>query len=267
MEYHLTENSQIGSFYMAITGSTDGSIAIWDLTESVENFMRQIAGLQMENCLDFQKRPRTGRGSQGGRWWRSIDTKKPKKRPVNCKLREKGSNLSVSARRTESSKEKDDHLHETSETSMFKQSDDHVPLKVDDQSSLVSERKTDTLSPQISVVEAMQVFDNIHQSGVNCLFVSEIKNQRLNDSLSTFYIVSGGDDQAINCLRCDFELDPMMKSQNTNTNTNIHFNSKPVATNNCNQHFRIQNHQMQVTYLDKSISAHSSAVKGISYFI
>ncbi|KAG6412590.1 hypothetical protein SASPL_125273 [Salvia splendens] len=87
-------------------------------------------GLQMENCLDFQKRPRTGRGSQGGRWWRSIDTKKPKKRPVNCKLREKGSNLSVSGGRTESSKEKEDHLHGTSETSMFKQSDDHVPLKV-----------------------------------------------------------------------------------------------------------------------------------------
>ncbi|XP_042002796.1 uncharacterized protein LOC121752004 isoform X1 [Salvia splendens] len=252
------ENSQIGSFYLAITGSTDGSIAIWDLTLSVENFMRQIAGLKMENCLDFQKRPRTGRGSQGGRWWRSIATKKQKKRPVNCKLREKGCNLSVSGGRTESSKEKEDHLHETS---MFKQSDDRVPLKVDNQSSLVSERKTDNLSPQISVVEAMQVLDNIHQSGVNCLFVSEIRNQGLNDSMSTFYVVSGGDDQAINCLRCDLELDPTMKSQNMNAE--IHLNSKPVATNNCNHHFRIQNHQMLVTYLDKNKSAHSSAVKGV----
>ncbi|KAL1553047.1 hypothetical protein AAHA92_13772 [Salvia divinorum] len=245
------ENSQIGSFYLAITGSTDGSIAIWDLTESVENFMRHIADFQMENCIDFQKRPRTGRGSQGGRWWRSIDTKKPKKRPANCKLGEKANNISVSDGRSESSKEMEDHVHGTSETSIFKKSDDHVPLKVDNQSSLVSERKTDNLSPQTSVLEAMQVLDNIHQSGVNCLYVSDIENQGLNDSMSTFYVVSGGDDQAINCLRCDLELDHMLKLQNMNAK--IHFN----------HHFRIQNYQMQVTYLDKTISAHSSAVKGV----
>ncbi|XP_057790304.1 uncharacterized protein LOC131007161 isoform X2 [Salvia miltiorrhiza] len=255
------ENPQTGSLYLAITGSTDGSIAIWDLTECIENFMRQTAGFQMENCIDFQKRPRTGRGSQGGRWWRSIDSNKPKKRPGNCKLREKANNRSVSDGRMESSNETEDHVHGTSETSMFEQSDDHVPLKVDNQTSLVSGRKADYLSPQTSVLEAMQVLDAIHQSGVNCLFVSEIKNQRFHDSMFTFYVVSGGDDQAINCLRCDLELDPTMKSQNMNVK--IHFNTMAVAMNNCNHHFRIQNHQMQVTYLDKTISAHSSAVKGV----
>lgn len=241
---------------MAITGSTDGSIGIWDLTECVENFMRQIASLEMENCIEFQKRPRTGRGSQGGRWWRSIDSHKPKKKPGHCKLREKANIHSVSDERAESGNETENHVNGTL---MFEQSNDHVPLKVGNQASLVSGRKSDDLPPQTSVLEAMQVLDNIHQSGVNCLFVSDVKrNQRLPDSIFTFYVVSGGDDQAINCLRCDLELDPMMKSQNMNCST------MPEAMNNCNHRFVIQNHhQLQVSYLDKITSAHSSSVKGI----
>lgn len=249
---------------MAITGSTDGSIAIWDLTECVENFMRQIAGFHMENCIDFQKRPRTGRGSQGGRWWRSIDSHKPKKKPGNCKLEEKSNIHSVSVERKKSGNEMEDHVHGTSETSLFEQRNDQVPLKVGNQTSLESGRKTDGLSPQTTVLGATYVLDNIHQSGVNCLFVSDIKNQRLPDSIFTFYVVSGGDDQAINCLRCDLELDPMMDSQNMNVKN--HFTSIPVAMNNHNHHLRIQNHQMQVSYMNKITSAHSSAVKGIQYF-
>lgn len=264
MNYPFSENIQIGSLYLAITGSTDGSIAIWDLTECVENFMRQIAGFQMENCIDFQKRPRTGRGSQGGRWWRSIDSHKPKKRPGSCKLREKANIHSVSEGRMNSSNETEDHMYGTYETSMFEQSDDHVPLKVDNPTSLVSGMKTNYLSPQTRVLEAIQVLDNVHQSGVNCLFVSDIKNQILADSMFTFYVVSGGDDQAINCLRFDLKLDPMVKSQNMNVK--IHFTTMPVATYNYNHHYQIQNHQMQVTYLDKIISAHSSAVKGMCTF-
>lgn len=171
---------------MAITGSTDGSIGIWDLTECVENFMKQIASYEMENCIELQRRPRTGRGSQGGRRRRSMDSHKPKK---------KGNIYSVC--------------------------NDH---------DVVSGRKSDDL-PETSVLEAIQVLHNIHQSGVNCLFVSDIKgNQRVAaDSMFTFYVVSGGDDQAINYLRCDV---------------------------NCNHHFVIQNHH-QIT------SAHSSSVKGI----
>lgn len=252
---------ETGSLYLAITGSTDGSIAIWDLTECIENFMRQIPGFHMENCIDFQKRPRTGRGSQGGRRWRSIDSHKAKKKPGNCKLKGKANIHSVSVERTETGNKREDHVHGTSEASMFEQRNDHGTLKIGNLASLEPGRKIDDLSPHTGVLEAKYVLDNVHQSGVNCLYVSDIKNQRLPDSMFTFYVVSGGDDQAINCLRCDLELDPMMKSQSMNVKNN--FSNTPAAMNNHNHHLWIRNHQMQISSMNNITSAHSSAVKGI----
>lgn len=224
--------------------------------------MRQISGLEMENSMEFQKRPRTGRGSQGGRWWRSIDSHNAKKKPGHCIFREKANIHLVSAERTDSGNEMENHVHGTSETSLSEQSHVHVPLQVGNQASFVSGRKTDDLSPQTSVLVAVEVLDNIHQSGVNCLCVSDVKDHRLPKSMFSFYVVSGGDDQAINCLRCDLEINPVGKNSQ-NMNAKIHCTTKPVAVNNCYHHFLIQNHQMQVVYLDKIISAHSSAVKGI----
>lgn len=214
--FFFSESIQTGSLYLVITGSTDGSIGIWDLTECVENFMKQIASYEMENCIEFQRRPRTGRGSQGGRRRRSMDSHKAKK---------KGNIYSVCDERGESGNEIENDVNGTS---MFEESNDH---------DVVSGRKSDDL-PETSVLEAIQVLHNIHQSGVNCLSVSDIKGKQrvAADSMLTFYVVSGGDDQAINYLRCDVEIDPMNM--------------------NCNHHFVIQNRH-QIT------SAHSSSVKGI----
>ncbi|KAK4406885.1 WD repeat-containing protein 6 [Sesamum angolense] len=249
-------NIQTGSVYLAITGSTDGSIGIWDLTECVENFMRQISGLQMENCMEFQKRPRTGRGSQGGRWWRSIGSHSPKKKPLNCDLIGKTHTGLVSVGRMEN------HVYGTSETSLSGKSNAQVPFQVDNQASFLSVRKKDDLSPEASVLVAMHVLGNVHQSGVNCLNVSDVQDLRPADSRFSFYVISGGDDQAINCLRCDLKINPMLENS-ANMSMRIHCTTLPVAANNYSGHCLNKNHEMQFYNVDKIISAHSSAVKGV----
>ncbi|KAL5700386.1 hypothetical protein ACHQM5_025834 [Ranunculus cassubicifolius] len=66
------ESIQVGCAYILISGSTDGSITFWDMTESVQRFMERLSEVQPQSYIDSQKRPRTGRGSQGGRWWRTL---------------------------------------------------------------------------------------------------------------------------------------------------------------------------------------------------
>ena len=61
-----------GRVYLVLSGSTDGSITFWDRTESVENFVRYVSNSKVDKHIDCQKRPRTGRGSQGGRWWKAL---------------------------------------------------------------------------------------------------------------------------------------------------------------------------------------------------
>ncbi|XP_062084393.1 uncharacterized protein LOC133790668 isoform X2 [Humulus lupulus] len=66
------DNIQDRSVYVVISGATDGSVAFWDISESIDTFMCRVSVLHVEKFIDCQKRPRTGRGSQGGRWWRSL---------------------------------------------------------------------------------------------------------------------------------------------------------------------------------------------------
>ncbi|XP_051118553.1 uncharacterized protein LOC127242882 isoform X2 [Andrographis paniculata] len=128
---------QVGSLYMAFAGSTDGSIAIWDLTECVEDFMLQISKLEMENCMKVQTRPKTGRGSQGGQRWRSITNARNK--PVFFNLREKDNNGLVSiGRKPDFGME--NHAVETSEISISSKS--HVFLQEAPQTASASESKT-----------------------------------------------------------------------------------------------------------------------------
>ncbi|KAL0389770.1 UNVERIFIED_CONTAM: hypothetical protein Scaly_0334100 [Sesamum calycinum] len=107
----------------------------------------------------------------------------------------------------------------------------------------------------------MQFLGNVHQSGVNCLNVSDVQDLRPADSRFSFYVISGGDDQAINCLRCDLKINPMLRNS-VNMSMGIHCTTLPVAANNYSGHCLKKNHQMQFYNVDKIISAHSSAVKG-----
>ncbi|XP_078169265.1 transducin family protein / WD-40 repeat family protein [Carex rostrata] len=61
-----------GDRYVIISGATDGSITFWDLTQSINNFMQLVAEIQPQTLIDCQTRPKTGRGSCGGRKWRSL---------------------------------------------------------------------------------------------------------------------------------------------------------------------------------------------------
>lgn len=214
--------------------------------------MRQISGLELENCMEFQKRPRTGRGSQGGRRWRHVDNHSANKKPEHTILRETA-NIQIVP---DGCSDMENHVVGTSESSVSEQSN---------QAMFFSGREKDNLSPKTTVLMAVKVLDKIHQSGVNCLWVSGTKDHSLLDFISSFYVVSGGDDQAINCLRCDLEINPTRENSQI-LNGNIHCTIVPVGMSNSSHHFLIQNHQMQVLYLDKVTSAHNSAVKGIQEF-
>lgn len=61
-----------GDRYVIISGATDGSITFWDLTQSINSFMQLVAEIQPQTLIDCQTRPKTGRGSCGGRKWRSL---------------------------------------------------------------------------------------------------------------------------------------------------------------------------------------------------
>ncbi|CAN6285992.1 unnamed protein product [Urochloa humidicola] len=82
-----------GDRFLIVSGSTDGSITFWNLTETVHGFMQLISQTQPHMSIDCQKRPRTGRGSQGGRRrWRSLSNHSLKR---DGDITPDGSNLST----------------------------------------------------------------------------------------------------------------------------------------------------------------------------
>ncbi|XP_073147643.1 uncharacterized protein [Henckelia pumila] len=252
-------NMLFGNLYLAICGSTDGSISFWNLTECVENFMLQISSLQTESCMELQKRPRTGRGSQGGRWWRSMYApnhfKKILGEPNVLRKQTSPGVFSVQSQEPEMQS----HVCGASEISLSEQTNPLVSPQVSEQ---VSEQKKDESIPETRILAAAHVLNNVHQSGVNCLHVSDVKDLQLSDSRFSFYVVSGGDDQSINFIRCDLERNST--SQNSeNIAAKLDCVALPTSLSNCTNRCRILNHQMKVLCLDKIISAHSSAVKGV----
>ncbi|XVF80749.1 hypothetical protein PTKIN_Ptkin15bG0100100 [Pterospermum kingtungense] len=165
---------QIGNQYIVISGATDGSIAFWDITENVEMFVQRVSSLNIEKFIDCQKRPRTGRGSQGGRQWRSLNSSMSKKRfeGVDC------------------------------------------------------------------------------QGSENCFL---------------FTIVSGGDDQALNCLR--FKLTPASTHVDApeTIKSTIHDIIVKAAYDNCQNQNQNQTQNYHIRFFNnhRINSAHSSAIKGI----
>ncbi|CAH1434212.1 unnamed protein product [Lactuca virosa] len=185
------DKSQMRSLFMVISGSTDGSIAFWDVTEAVEAFMRKVSVLHKEDCNNFQTRPRTGRGSQGGRQWRSL--------------------------------EKTDN-------------DTSSDLGCAANGSTSQEKEIDTIWP-------LHVVKNAHQSGVNCLHVSDVRG--CESSCFSCNVISGGDDQALHSL--NFDVMGTDKS------------CKKHASYYCLQN----KYQIVFSHPDEIASAHCSAVKGV----
>ncbi|KAK3194383.1 hypothetical protein Dsin_025693 [Dipteronia sinensis] len=248
------DDVQIGSAYFVVSGATDGSIALWDLTESVEAFMRQLSTLHLEKLIDCQKRPRTGRGSQGGRWWRTLSSARPKKKP--------GSNSSTLNDGEGADCNIPDHTKCGSSTKSNDKESSTVQLT---DNAFEPGSITVDFGSEICEIQPIHVLKNAHQSGVNCLHVSEIRNCQNTDYGKQFSIVSGGDDQAIHCFGFDLSMpssDPYSKiitpavikpiTESENVKKLIYFGPKQ------NQYYgiRLFNHY-------RVSSAHSSAIKGI----
>ncbi|XP_059311756.1 LOW QUALITY PROTEIN: uncharacterized protein LOC132063295 [Lycium ferocissimum] len=247
-------NIQFGNRYIIISGSTDGCIAIWDLTDHVENFMRQLSAFQIGKGLDSQKRPRTGRGSQGGRQWRSLRSQVSNKITGDEQLSEvpvlKGKPDNGFGATTVPGTDKNVQHHALGGNSH-------------------SVENTDLVSPDTSTgmwklqkACPLHVFEDVHQSGVNCLHVSDINGHEVSDRRSTFYVLSGGDDQSLNCLRLDFSLTSMGQSSESST---LEQNSTTTSQNVGGDvhNYQVGNHDIKFMLHDKITSAHSSAVKGV----
>ncbi|KAE8671243.1 hypothetical protein F3Y22_tig00111983pilonHSYRG00056 [Hibiscus syriacus] len=251
----VTGNIQISSLYLVISGATDGSIAFWDITESVETFVQRVSSLNIEKFIDCQKRPRTGRGSQGGRQWRSLNSSMSKRRfGGNSVTKNAGDvdNSDLNVTRCPSLE-----LNDVERSSKNSSQAEHNTLLEPETS------RTDSLA-EICEIQPIHVMNNVHQSGVNCLHLSG----DLRDSENCFLlnIVSGGDDQALHYLRFKLtqsstELDAKLPTSETIIST-IQSDSidNVVYYNNPNQS---RNYHIRFFNQHRIFSAHTSAIKGI----
>ncbi|KAG8095826.1 hypothetical protein GUJ93_ZPchr0013g35650, partial [Zizania palustris] len=216
---HRKDNAYNGDRYIVVSGSTNGSITFWDLTYTIHEFMQLVSETQPHMVIDCQKRPRTGRGSQGGRRrWRTLPDRSLKKINEETSLPDR-SNLNTT---------------NTSETSCVEGSG-----TTDNQGYTSSSSQ----SCNIPEVRPMHIFSGVHQSGVNCLHVSEMEDCSCLTLDMPYCIISGGDDQALQCF-C-FTLGSL---QGCSTNAGI---DSP------------NNDAVKIIGQHRVPSAHSSAVKGI----
>ncbi|XP_054801986.1 uncharacterized protein LOC129305854 isoform X2 [Prosopis cineraria] len=248
------DNIQVGSVYIVISGSTDGNVAFWDLTDSVEAFMKRVSFHNIEKFFDCQKRPRTGRGSQGGRWWRSLGSSLSKKKQdsdiVSSKIRDEFNGINCTMNGTSSAT--NDYQNNKTACSQSLHA-----------SSLESEINNHNSSLEICEIPPIHILQGIHQSGVNCLHVSEIKCDQSTDRCHVYSIISGGDDQALNHLLVELSF----KSSNSNGETMSqdikNVVSEPEQQKDIHYHSWSMKNRIRFLSCEKFPSAHSSAVKGV----
>ncbi|KQK24040.1 uncharacterized protein LOC100829848 [Brachypodium distachyon] len=221
---HCEDDAYEGDRYIIVSGSTDGNITFWDLTDTIHSFMQLVSETQPHMVIDCQKRPKTGRGSQGGRRrWRSLSNNSLKKGNKQA-FPPGGNNLNTSCAAAESS-------HET-----FGAEENEA---INTENTLLSS----TQSCDIPEVQPTRIFSGVHQSGVNCLHVSEIECPSSTPGMS-YCIISGGDDQAVQCSV--FRLGSLQDRSMNATSLN-----SP------------DNNSLKILCQHTVPSAHSSAVKGI----
>ncbi|XP_038979942.1 uncharacterized protein LOC103721829 isoform X2 [Phoenix dactylifera] len=257
---HSKDDSHNRNVYIVISGSTDGSITFWDLTEIVECFMHLLLEIQPQMLIDFQRRPQTGRGSQGGRWWRSMTTQYSKKvmqhassrikvgSDVNGPSPDKTANKGLSVQETDAA---------NSETSCRETMGScHMP-----------ERVSNMLASEIHEVRPFYVLNSVHQSGVNCLHISEMKDCFHSRSEGAYCVLSGGDDQAVHCVCFKLEVhltDLVSKPGDLGKQDGTV--QQPLGSNFTRKRsdLSLNNETMlKIVNQDRVASAHSSAVKGI----
>lgn len=241
--------------YILISGATDGSIAFWDLTRSIEAFMQLVSVLDVEKFIDCQKRPRTGRGSQGGRWWRSLGSSMSKNR------------LGGGSTTVKAGVETDENLLNHSVDGIYSMLSDNERSRTASShaihtASLDADTNAYDSSSDMCEISPLLVFKAIHQSGVNSLHVSDVDGCRSPEIGFHYNLISGGDDQALSCLTFELSVSASfsefdnMTLEIKNSITELGNAKKLIhSSQDKNYWIRFVNH-------DKVPSAHSSAVKG-----
>uniref|UniRef100_A0A8R7VI10 WD repeat-containing protein 6 n=1 Tax=Triticum urartu TaxID=4572 RepID=A0A8R7VI10_TRIUA len=214
-----------GDRYIIVSGSTDGTITLWDLTDTIHGFMQLVSETKPHMVIDCQKRPKTGRGSQGGRRrWRSLANSSVKKGNEQALLPSEN-NLNTSAAAVEIS-------HGT-------------PGALENEVISTENTVSSTQSCDVPEVQPLQMLTGVHQSGVNCLHVSEMERQSCSMPGMSYCIISGGDDQAVQCF-----VFTLGSPQACSTNTSNIISSPDKGG-------------LQILDQHTVPSAHGSAVKGI----
>ncbi|KAG8653335.1 hypothetical protein MANES_05G010600v8 [Manihot esculenta] len=238
------EPTWMGEVYILISGATDGSIAFWDLTDSIAYFMRQLSALDVKKLINCQTRPRTGRGSQGGRWWRSLKSSMSKQKVADDLLAPKTEDRT--------SCNLDNRSTARASTSDAESCTTFCSQTMHNKPPLDAETDNVNITPEISEIQPLDVLHNIHQSGVNCLHVSNIQDPRNNDTGVLFSLISGGDDQALHCLKFDLSLFSRGKDSEIAIKDSVHSSEVPI-----------KKYRIRFLYHDRITSAHSSAIKGV----
>ncbi|KAL2935082.1 WD repeat-containing protein 6 [Bienertia sinuspersici] len=233
------------NIFTVISGSTDGSIAFWDVTESIEAFVQRVPSFHIEKSIDFQKRPRTGRGSQGGRWWKSIDA-------VTAKEKSDAASLALNGKVVSSG---NGVVDGSTATMILK--DGNISSNNTEKASFRSGESFNDSSARFYGIKPLHVLQNVHQSGVNCLHIS---CQNIGSGLP-HSIISGGDDQALAFLQ--FSVEPSLMKPNLDDIGKGDRVSELLSSNCTIQHDSEQSCSIKFSYQNKAIAAHSSAVKGV----
>ncbi|MBA0563008.1 hypothetical protein Golob_008020 [Gossypium lobatum] len=244
--------TQISSTYLVITGATDGSIAFWDITESVETFVQRVSSLNIEKFIDCQKRPRTGRGSQGGRQWRSLNSSMSKRRLGGDSVTRKAGDVDNS--NSNITPDTSSELNDLQKRSKNCSQAEHDTVLEPETS------RTDSLT-EICEIQPIHVMNNVHQSGVNCLHVSG--DFQGSENCYLLNIVSGGDDQAVHCLQLKLTLSSTELDAKVVTSETIRSTIQSESIENivdCSNKNQGPNH---IRFLNqyRIPSAHSSAIK------
>lgn len=161
---------------MVFSGATDGSVALWDLTDLVLEFCHK----QLEQGCEKVFRPPSGRGSQGGRRWKLSRHLQGDQRWL---LNETNDMDVTSLDNSKTIEEAISHSKAGCDSDVeSKQAADHAKKSF---AYLV------LLKPEFLLPCA-------HQSGVNSLSVSTVKGEEnAHQNNCTWVVVSGGDDQAL----------------------------------------------------------------------
>lgn len=259
---HSKDDARNRNVYIVVSGSTDGSITFWDLTEIVECFMQLVLEVQPQMLIDCQRRPQTGRGSQGGRWWRSMTSQYSKKGVQHALSRTKDGNdadgPSPDKTANEASSVQESDIQTSCPQAMVSV-DWHMP-----------ERVSNILASEIREVRPLSVLNSVHLSGVNCLHISEMKDCFHSRSEGAYCILSGGDDQALHCVCFNLEVQLTGHGSSHNQPGDLAKQDgtvrQPFGSNFSRKCSHLSlNHETKLRILnqDRVASAHSSAVKDV----